>query len=409
MSDDWDEDDPEPGGVFEPEAGMAVWVQADRCDTCIFHPGNRMHLMPGRLADMVRTVVQQGTHIPCHDTLLYAGPTRQRPAVCRGMFDHPKAGPASQVLALGRSLGTIRYQVPNAKEPDVLLSERIASTGITMTCTPGEVRTHSTGWRARTWEVVYHLDGRTFPTTFHMGNPDEEPTLAECLDITLNVARRVKGADTYEEWAQEFAGADRRQWQPRDVYLEQVDHTERLETFLGEEFAAWLEETEPAHAEEAETEEHAETGGMRHGDGQVDHRYTVGLEHCGYEQPRHVARFCGQWLGSAEHADQAWALAWAHRARGQAPDQDGRGVAWEVQEVEPDARAGLSVWQVWAVIQGARLLAGKVIERVDHYQACADDGLWYGKPRPFREQAIEDIKARLEAGTARLEANEPPF
>lgn len=385
-----EDEEPHAGGVVEPEADMAVWVQASKCDTCIFHPGNRMNLRPGRLADMVRGVVEEGSHIPCHDTLLYASPTRQRPAVCRGMFDHPRAGPGSGVLALGRALGTIRYQLPNNKEPEVLLSERIQSTGITMTCTPGEVSTHSTGWRARTWEVTYHLNGRDFPTTFHIGDPDEEPPLAECLDMTLNVARRVKDAASYEEWAAEFGGEDRREWQALDVYREQVEHTKRLETFLGEGFAAWLEETEPGHAEPEEID------GIRHGDGQVDHRYAVRLEYCGYERPLHVARFCGQWLGAAEHADEAWALAWAHRRRSAPGGEDGHGVSWEVPDADPDPRTGLTTWGVWAVVPGARMLAGKVIERLDDYQACSDDGQWHGRPRPFRDQAVEDVEARWE-------------
>lgn len=30
-----------------------------------------------------------------------------------------------------------------------------------------------------------------------------------------------------------------------------------------------------------------------------DRRYTIAREYCGYAQPRHVARFCGDWLGQA--------------------------------------------------------------------------------------------------------------
>ena len=39
----------------------------------------------------------------------------------------------------------------------------------------------------------------------------------------------------------------------------------------------------------------------------LDSRYTVALEWCGYDQPRNVARFCGEWL----HDSELW------------PDRDG--------------------------------------------------------------------------------------
>jgi hypothetical protein len=64
---------------------------AAMCDTCIFHPGNRMHLAPGRLADLVADTRKDGGFIVCHTTL--PGPWQQAaPAVCRGFHDryrHP--------------------------------------------------------------------------------------------------------------------------------------------------------------------------------------------------------------------------------------------------------------------------------------------------------------------------------
>jgi hypothetical protein len=29
----------------------------------------------------------------------------------------------------------------------------------------------------------------------------------------------------------------------------------------------------------------------------LDNRYSIGLEHCGYAEQKHVVRFCGDWLG----------------------------------------------------------------------------------------------------------------
>lgn len=36
-----------------------------------------------------------------------------------------------------------------------------------------------------------------------------------------------------------------------------------------------------------------------------DNRYTITLEHCGYPEPRHVVRFCGDWIGQAPTPEEA--------------------------------------------------------------------------------------------------------
>lgn len=59
-------------------------VLAEKCATCIFRPGNLMHLRPGAVKDMVDQVREVGTFIPCHDTL---PGTPVQPAVCRGWYD----------------------------------------------------------------------------------------------------------------------------------------------------------------------------------------------------------------------------------------------------------------------------------------------------------------------------------
>jgi hypothetical protein len=40
-----------------------------QCATCIFRPGNPMHLDPGRLRDIVEQVRNGSGYIICHDTL----------------------------------------------------------------------------------------------------------------------------------------------------------------------------------------------------------------------------------------------------------------------------------------------------------------------------------------------------
>ncbi|MEU4555741.1 hypothetical protein [Micromonospora violae] len=53
------------------------------CATCIFKPGNPMHLEPGRLKQMVTEASGDAGYIICHSTLPYAG-SPVPPAVCRG-------------------------------------------------------------------------------------------------------------------------------------------------------------------------------------------------------------------------------------------------------------------------------------------------------------------------------------
>ncbi|WP_327007630.1 hypothetical protein OHA72_10365 [Dactylosporangium sp. NBC_01737] len=60
---------------------------ARQCDTCIFHPGNRMHLTTGRLKAIVTDAVADGSYVICHDTLPYGNHPEVKPAVCRGFYD----------------------------------------------------------------------------------------------------------------------------------------------------------------------------------------------------------------------------------------------------------------------------------------------------------------------------------
>lgn len=47
---------------------MIRYVMAEKCATCIFHPDNRMHLVEGRLADMVRETDENDTNVICHQS-----------------------------------------------------------------------------------------------------------------------------------------------------------------------------------------------------------------------------------------------------------------------------------------------------------------------------------------------------
>jgi len=80
-----------------------VHVCAERCDTCIFHPGNRMNLEAGRVAEMVRACrAEAGGNIPCHERM-----DTGADAICRGFWDahHEDDG----LLVLAERLGTVEY------------------------------------------------------------------------------------------------------------------------------------------------------------------------------------------------------------------------------------------------------------------------------------------------------------
>lgn len=87
--------------VADPEA-RTVRICADRCPTCIFRPGNLMHLAPGRLARLIAQAIADEGHIVCHDTLgTGAG------SICAGYAAHPQGAARSLALRLVRA-GVLR-------------------------------------------------------------------------------------------------------------------------------------------------------------------------------------------------------------------------------------------------------------------------------------------------------------
>lgn len=82
------------------ETGMRVLTE--QCETCIFRPGNLMHLNPGRLAGMVADVKTKGGYVTCHETL--NRPLRQR-AICRGSFDRIK----TQIIQMAERMNFIEW------------------------------------------------------------------------------------------------------------------------------------------------------------------------------------------------------------------------------------------------------------------------------------------------------------
>lgn len=106
LEDDVEPEDDDPyADVVNPLTGV-VRLCARRCNTCIFHPGNLMHLQPGRVADMVAEARRAEGHVVCHETL-----GTDSPAICRGFADGPDQG-RSLALRLARALGTLREVPP---------------------------------------------------------------------------------------------------------------------------------------------------------------------------------------------------------------------------------------------------------------------------------------------------------
>lgn len=57
-----------------------------RCHTCVFRPGNRMHLAPGRLKRLIEDHRAEGSLLICHETL-YGQHPELGETMCRGFFD----------------------------------------------------------------------------------------------------------------------------------------------------------------------------------------------------------------------------------------------------------------------------------------------------------------------------------
>lgn len=78
--------DPDDLSVGDP-ATMRTRRLSRMCDTCVFRPGNLMHLQQGRLRDLVEQAREAESYIVCHSTLPGVAPEGVQPAVCRGFFD----------------------------------------------------------------------------------------------------------------------------------------------------------------------------------------------------------------------------------------------------------------------------------------------------------------------------------
>ncbi|MGX4657847.1 hypothetical protein ACWCHM_29630 [Micromonospora sp. SCSIO 07396] len=102
--------------VGDPNLGKTRLL-AHECATCIFKPGNPMHLAPGRLRQMVAEARGTAGYIICHSTLPYAG-SPIPPAVCRGFADRYRTW---QLQVMQRLWGFVEVEPPqpdSARSPE---------------------------------------------------------------------------------------------------------------------------------------------------------------------------------------------------------------------------------------------------------------------------------------------------
>jgi len=93
-----------------PYRGDRVHVLDAQCETCVFRPGNLMHLSPERMREITVGNVRADTALPCHSTL-YRDDVE--PAVCRGFFE--RYGNATLPLRLAQLLDRVTFDaVPPA-------------------------------------------------------------------------------------------------------------------------------------------------------------------------------------------------------------------------------------------------------------------------------------------------------
>jgi hypothetical protein len=93
--------------VGDPVLGKTRLLSSE-CATCIFRPGNPMHLERGRLRQMVHEARTHAGYIICHSTLPHAD-NSARPAICRGFADRYTTW---QLQVIARLWGFVEVEPP---------------------------------------------------------------------------------------------------------------------------------------------------------------------------------------------------------------------------------------------------------------------------------------------------------
>ncbi len=87
-----------------PVTQEGVRVCARECSTCIFRPGNVMHLRGGTVRSMVDAALRDDSAIVCHKTLEGAR------AICRGFYDRHAGATLMTRLAHPELLGLLEVE-----------------------------------------------------------------------------------------------------------------------------------------------------------------------------------------------------------------------------------------------------------------------------------------------------------
>lgn len=112
--DGWDEEDESEGEQAEPYRDGKVHVMTEKCSTCVFRPGNLMHLGPGRLKGMADQVQATGIPFSCHQSLPYSEEAYRQhyngAALCAGAVEN--YGDSSAILQMAEAMGLIEEVAP---------------------------------------------------------------------------------------------------------------------------------------------------------------------------------------------------------------------------------------------------------------------------------------------------------
>ena len=93
-------------GYRGPYRDGRLHVLAEKCATCIYRPGNLMHLDEGRREQIEQDNLDSQSALTCHSTLPYGPHPQAEGAVCRGFYDVTRR--RSPILALADVMGIIK-------------------------------------------------------------------------------------------------------------------------------------------------------------------------------------------------------------------------------------------------------------------------------------------------------------
>lgn len=125
------------------------------------------------------------------------------------------------------------------------LDQRIRDARISITVGPAKRTRDDDGWEHDAYRVQLTRKGQTIRVPFrkgtgHNGNP---PQVEEVLEALVSDASGVENALSFEEWADEY-GYDTDSRKAETTYRAVVRQTEKLRLLLGDEYEAFLWETD---------------------------------------------------------------------------------------------------------------------------------------------------------------------